>query len=805
MSPMRILLPRACVWPLALMNILPFFGQYMACTAQPQPRHPPGKPDVSRSVLFALHCSRAFRIKETVVISIPRCREARSVYAAAWAANTSGDSMKRMFIWILGSIAVLAVAAVILISRVDTDFVVRQIADATAKATGQPLKFDTPPGISFFPPGVNFGQAHWGNADDAQGVAIAVKSGMAQLELSPLLTGNVVVREIRLDSPVVEIRESKSPAPAQPAPEQPKADTPKPAASKPNAAKSGTGKADAAKTESAAAEQPAPAAKPAAEPATLPIELKRLVLRQGSVNYTSAAGQTLRINDVNLSVENLRIGQEATVQCDFSFALGDKQANTGAKADTQGANMSGTLAFTSRLRYAPPQLLFRQTALTVTPLTGALPKEAGPLQLTCEGTLRLTDLQLQLTRAILNTPQARMTISGEAALGAPTFNGSLEIEGSPQKLAALAGHKFKAVAGKDELRFRTMLRYVPNAMNLSQMQLQVDDISLRGGLRFEFPADAPLGITADIQAGAINLTPYLSTADAPAQDAKSKGSSEADAAHAKKAGKPDAAAAQKMPSLDIRAKIAAISKGGLQVKDIALALKGEKGHYALNSLAASLGSGGSIKATGSVNMANETCAIKALAADVDLGPLLVALGKGRTVDGLAMLDTDLTMDCGGAAEMRQSLSGRGLIEIRQLHVPAMAELGKSLPPLAGKGGPLPDRFDLARAPFTAKNGEINAAPITVTSSSLNAAGKARISLPRQNIDAAMDIKTLGLTIPVTAKGPLSDISYGVDPKFALDMAKSLPGALINTGKQAGGTTKDAAKGAGGLVRGILGR
>ena len=713
--------------------------------------------------------------------------------------------MKRMFIWILGSIAVLAVAAVILISRVDTDFVVRQIADATAKATGQPLKFDTPPGISFFPPGVNFGQAHWGNADDAQGVAIAVKSGMAQLELSPLLTGNVVVREIRLDSPVVEIRESKSPAPAQPAPEQPKTDTPKPAASKPNAAKSGTGKADAAKTESAAAEQPAPAAKPAAEPATLPIELKRLVLRQGSVNYPSAAGQTLHINDVNLSVENLRIGQEATVQCDFSFALGDKQANTGAKADTQGANMSGTLAFTSRLRYAPPQLLFRQTALTVTPLTGALPKEAGPLQLTCEGTLRLTDLQLQLTRAILNTPQARMTISGEAALGAPTFNGSLEIEGSPQKLAALAGHKFKAVAGKDELRFRTMLRYVPNAMNLSQMQLQVDDISLRGGLRFEFPADAPLGITADIQAGAINLTPYLSTADAPAQDAKSQGSSEADAAHAKKAGKPDAAAAQKMPSLDIRAKIAAISKGGLQVKDIALALKGEKGHYALNSLAASLGSGGSIKATGSVNMANETCAIKALAADVDLGPLLVALGKGRTVDGLAMLDTDLTMDCGGAAEMRQSLSGRGLIEIRQLHVPAMAELGKSLPPLAGKGGPLPDRFDLARAPFTAKNGEINAAPITVTSSSLNAAGKARISLPRQNIDAAMDIKTLGLTIPVTAKGPLSDISYGVDPKFALDMAKSLPGALINTGKQAGGTTKDAAKGAGGLVRGILGR
>ena len=722
--------------------------------------------------------------------------------------------MKRMFIWVLGSIAVLTVAAFILISRVDTDFVVRQIADATAKATGQPLQFDAPPGISFFPPGVHFGQAHWGNADDGQSVTIAVKSGMAQLELSPLLTGNVVVREIRLDSPVVEIREGKSLAPAEAATELPKADTAKPAATKPGASKPNASKSDTSKTTAATSDQPAPAGKPAAEPATLPIELKRLVLRQGSITYTGAGGQSLHINDVNLSVENLRIGHEATVQCDFSFALGNKQSNAPTDAAKLPSNMSGTMAFTSRLRYAPPQLLFRQTALTVTPLTGALPKEAGPLQLTCEGTLRLTDLHLQLTRAILNTPQARMTISGEAALSAPTFNGSLEIEGSPQKMAALAGYKFKAAAGKDELRFRTMLRYVPNAMNLSQMQLQMDDISLRGGLRFEFPADAPLGITADIQAGAINLTPYLPAAETPAaegkaQDAKSHGgktsASEADAAHAKKTGKPDAAAAQKMPTLDIRAKIATISKGGLQVKDIALALKGEKGRYTLNSLAANLGSGGNIKATGSANMTNETCAIKALATDVDLGPLLVALGKGRTVDGIAMLDTELTMDCGSAAEARQSLSGRGLVEIRQLHVPAMAELGKSLPMLANKGGPLPDRFDLARAPFAAKNGEINAAPITVASPSLSAAGKARISLPRQNIDATMDIKTMGMTIPVTARGPLSDISYGVDPKFALDMAKNLPGALFNTGKQAGGATKDATKGAEGLVRGILGR
>ncbi len=681
--------------------------------------------------------------------------------------------MKRVLLWILGSATVLVVVAFILLSRVDADFVVRQIADATAKATGQPLKFDTPPGISFFPPGVHFGQAHWGSISDGQGIAISVKGGMAQLELSPLLTGNVVVREVRLDGPVIDVRQSKAVA----------------------AAKQGV-------------EKPATEDKPTAtaQQEALPIELKRLVLRQGAATYTTADGKTLRINDVNFSVENLRTGQEAVVQCDFAFAIANGTPDGPAKAASQtSGNLSGTLAFSSRLRYAPPQLLFRQTALTVTPLTGALPKEAGPLQLTCEGSLQLNDLRLQLTKALLNTPQARLSVSGDAVLTPPTFNGSLEFEGSPRKLATLAGHKLQIPAGKDDLRIRSMVRYTANALNLTQLLLQLDDMSVRGGLRFDLPENAPMAITADMQASMINLDPFLPQEESDTPTAGSKAPATEAAPAASKHAKPDAEAARRMPGLDIRAKIAGISKGELQIKDIALTIKGEKGRYALTSLAASLGSGGNIKSTGNMDMTVATCAIKAHAADVNLGPLLVALGKGRVVDGIASLDADMTMKCADANDIRQSLSGRGLVEVRNLYVPAMAGLSKSIPSLTGKGGALPDRFDLAKAPFTARDGEINASPITLTSTSLNGAGKAHISLPRQYLDASMDIKTLGMTIPVTAKGPLSDISYGIDPRFALDMAKNLPGTLLKTGKDAGTTTKDAAKGAEGLIRGILGR
>lgn len=49
--------------------------------------------------------------------------------------------------------------------QIDTAFVIRQIADATALSTGKPLVFETAPQISFFPPGVRFGQARWGQPE----------------------------------------------------------------------------------------------------------------------------------------------------------------------------------------------------------------------------------------------------------------------------------------------------------------------------------------------------------------------------------------------------------------------------------------------------------------------------------------------------------------------------------------------------------------------------------------------------------------------------------------------------------------
>ncbi len=159
--------------------------------------------------------------------------------------------MKRVLPWILGIVVVLVVAGAVLLGRIDTQFVVKQIADATAKATGKPLIFASAPTLSLLPPGVKFGQADWGEIKDGQGFAVSVRGGVVELELTPLLSGNLVVREVRLDNPVLEVREGKAvAAPAQP---------------------------DQTRDQSSQGQSPADAAAPSDE---LPVELMRLVARR---------------------------------------------------------------------------------------------------------------------------------------------------------------------------------------------------------------------------------------------------------------------------------------------------------------------------------------------------------------------------------------------------------------------------------------------------------------------------------------------------------------------------------------------
>ncbi|MDO5483487.1 MAG: AsmA family protein [Desulfovibrionaceae bacterium] len=700
--------------------------------------------------------------------------------------------MKRALLWTLGIIMALVAVGAFALTRIDTRFVVDQIAEATASATGKALVFAEAPGLSLLPLGVTFGQAHWGDINDGQGLAVALKGGMAELELMPLFSGKIVLREIRLDEPVLEIR----PPSAAPAPQV----APK------------TAETDKTTGENSAARQ--------APSDALPVELKHLRITQGRLHYVDADGASLSVSGLDISIDNLRRREEASLKGNLTFDL-----RLDGKNPTL-PTLGGTLQVAALLRYYAPHLTFREVQLALSPATGLIPVEAGPIQLRGEGALDLQSLALRLGSASLSLPQASLRLEGQGTLTPPAFTGKLALEGSPRKLAALCNVHLKAHA-KDMLQCNGAVEWAENSLHLRQLSLQLDDIPAKADLSLR--PGSPLGITLALQAGSIRLDDYLplpaqkTVAAAATGTPHEKNASprqenqegQGNQGNQKKQGSRTA-----LPDLNIRAAISSISYGKLALKDIACILKGQNGQYTLSTFGANLGSGGSIKASGTADPTAESYSLKANASAVQLGPLLEALEQSRAVEGTAALDMTLQTRGSDAAAMQQNLNGSGLLEGQNIQIRALAALPASLPGLSGKHLAIPDRFDTARAPFTIHKGEIVAQPVSVTANGFNLMGQARISLPRQHLDAAARVRTLGMSIPLIAQGPFSNISFGIDPKFALDMARKLPAALLEAGKDAGSTAREGTQGAAGnagsalkkglegaegLVRGLFGK
>ena len=185
--------------------------------------------------------------------------------------------MKRVLCWIGGIVLVLAAVLAIVISQLDTEFISGQILAAVEKATGTPVRFASPPELSLLPPGAKFTAVSWDGVQDGQGMRFTAKGGEAHLELEPLLHGELVIGEVRLDSPSLSLLlpEGKAAAPAD------------------------------------AASGNAAGNKPGSE-VLLPLELGRLTLSKGSL-HVEKGSERYDLRDINLSVENLRNGQDAVL------------------------------------------------------------------------------------------------------------------------------------------------------------------------------------------------------------------------------------------------------------------------------------------------------------------------------------------------------------------------------------------------------------------------------------------------------------------------------------------------------------
>lgn len=688
--------------------------------------------------------------------------------------------MKRVLFIILGVVVLLGAAGAFLVSRMDADFIVRRIAEATERATGAPLQLAATPHISLLPPGVRFGAARWSGEPGGNAVAVSLQGGMARLELRPLLSGNIVISELRLERPEADIRLA--------------------AAEDAGAARrippGGRGRGEAG---------PVPSPRRAPDDAP-PFELGRLTVTQGSLRLADGA-RVARVSGFNLALENLRRREETAIQGDMVLSL-TEAATPGARAAEKAAPLlEGNLAFTGSLRYYAPNLTFRQVSLAFTPLAGVIPRELAPLQLTGEAALDLANLRLNLAEARLTTPQARLTLQGEGTLAPPAFAGAGRLSGQAAALAALAGLSVPGGSGDGvEAAFRLDLS--GDSLRLTGLNAAGAGLTLGGDLAVSLPtsAQAAPAVRGSLRLGALDLAPWLA-------GGKTGGSAPGDGEKASGPAAGGKRAPGGLPGLDLRLSMAALRYGAIGLADLTTRLTGSAGRYSLEDIAARLTTGGALKGTLTADLAAAAYSLKATGTGVDIGPLCAAAGKAGLAGGTASFSVDLRAAGADSRALLASLDGEGALEARDLSAPALRDAAAALKALPLRGLTVPDRIATASAPFTARRGEITARPVTLAAEGLSARGEARVSLAREYLEGSATVSAAGLNIPLAFKGPFGDVAVRVDPKFALELGAKLggipgvrPGAGVSgTARDAGNAVREGLGAARGIVRGLLGR
>lgn len=680
--------------------------------------------------------------------------------------------MKRLLLWFALVVLLLAAAGAFILSRLDTGLVSNLVSDAVKTATGAPLTFAESPRLSFFPLGVEFGALSWKRDDAESSLAVSARGGQARVALAPLLSGNIIVEEVVLHAPSLDMSLHAAPAASAPRPDAP---------------------GEAASVSSDAAK--------AAPSDVLPLELGRVQVNDARIRFSDAAGNSAEIDGLRLTLTNVRRHADMALETGFRYAVrqGDKEA-------------SGSFDLKGTFRYYAPNLTIQGLQARLVPQAGPVPAGLGPLSLQADGALNLADRRLKVPGLTLSCATSRLELAGEADLGELTFAGTLSLVTAPRATAALWGIRLPA-QGEDRLELSGGLECSPQQLVLRELKGTLDKTRLDGTLRLG--AGRTPSLRASLHVNDIRVERFL-------PEAAGKGGQASSPAQTADAARPDgkhadAAAASAFrgpwPVLDISLAVDTLQYGAMGVRGLALALQGEKGTYRLNDFRCALASGGNVRARGSADLPGGGHALNLTAQGVDIGGLTHMLGKGRPAEGTANLTADLGTRGMSADAALASLNGKGTLEVHTLQVQALTALLRDVPGLAEA---VPERIDRVQVPFTVRNGEVTSRPFTATSAKLNASGQATASLPRKHLQATADVRLLGMTVPVIVQGPFDNLSYSIDPRFLARMATGLPGALLDGGEKVGKTAGDTAKGAGGalgntvrgaggLVKGLLGR
>lgn len=473
----------------------------------------------------------------------------------------------------------------------------------------------------------------------------------------------------------------------------------------------------------------------------LPPLLERLMIREGSIKYI-AHGSEFDFGGINFSVENLQPSHEADIKSDCVLAF----STPGHKSW-----LAGNLAFKGKLRYYAPNVTLRQSALTFTPTSGIVPPALAPVQLSFDGGVNLENMRIKVTDAEMLSPQGRIILKGEGGAKTPYFTGRCDLDIDMNRCASFLGGDIFFEKNPPVLA-SGILTVGKDDATLENMAIKVDAAEGSGFLRVRYPdkEKAP-HINGTLHFGRIQLANILAIRLTEKNSPKREG-------------RP--MTGRDYPDVDVHLESAGLDYKKIRSGKLSLDLWGHNGTYKLTQ-ASLQWARGKMEAETSANFLNYDASLDIRGSKLDLGEALGQAGIDGVENGAADFFAKITGSF--ADNIWTSLAGNGQIEARKVKFSILGSLRGILPLLGKKDLPFTENIESVSARFDMKSGVMTARPIVVSADGLSAKGQALVNLGTRHLDCSLDVKTLGMDLPLTFKGPFDNVELGVSSRFLPDI------------------------------------
>lgn len=497
------------------------------------------------------------------------------------------------------------------------EYIGAKVSDAIAKATGDAPQFQKNPEISLFPPTLNFKNVSWQSSANSPEIRLAVQKASVKVALSSLFSGQMAIREINLDNPVLEISDH------------------------------GDSSRDRQKSRQISGN----------ERGELHFEIDRLLIQNGKFVYKDASIK-YDFTEMNVSADNLGPKLEADIKCDFLLDAARVSGNE------KGSRLfSGNLAISAKMRYYLPNLTLRQASATFTPTQGVLPLWLSPLGLEFEGAINLDNRDLRVNNASFSFPSGQMALKGAGNLDNKTFMGHATLELDTGKLC---GFTFNTQKNR-ELVADGALSFNKDRAGLQNLAVQTGDSQGSGNLEFKLPnGKNPVLVSGQLTLGQLDL---LKTCIHSGQGRQVTGS---------QAG--IAVPMDSYPEVNIKISAQGIKYGKFHVGNIHFGVNGENGIYAVRQLDMDW-AGGRIEASMSCALPDGQIIISAQGENIDPANAIGQFGLGGFSGGRGKFRADLAASGPDMDSVKKTMGGSIYCEAANVRIEALTEMSKLLPTL----------------------------------------------------------------------------------------------------------------------------